>query len=183
MKCQAGWQNKYFKILSTNTFCHHGKGMWNIDHHYLNSDFKWQLTNSCFQISSACVLLTLSTLGKNFGKQHFELFFLIFPRKKDFDSSCKLSPVETIYMKCQILFSGKNKKNINLSSAELAQREVNINFNPIARNKEAMYSVVFFFYFLLFLFYKKKVIKKQGACYMVVFWTDHHDNLNIEVIS
>ena len=28
-------------------------------------------------------------------------------------------------MKCQILFSGKNKKNsFNLSSAELAQREV-----------------------------------------------------------
>ena len=33
--------------------------------------------------------------------------------------------METICMKCQILFSGKNKKNItNLSSAELAQRVV-----------------------------------------------------------
>ena len=31
-------------------------------------------------------------------------------------------------MKCQILFSGKNKKNIiNLSSAELAQGVVNVN--------------------------------------------------------
>ena len=29
-------------------------------------------------------------------------------------------------MKCQILFSRKNKKNINLSSAELAKREVKI---------------------------------------------------------
>ena len=29
-------------------------------------------------------------------------------------------------MKCQILFSGKNKKNINLSSAELAQRVVKV---------------------------------------------------------
>ena len=33
-------------------------------------------------------------------------------------------------MKCQSLFSGKNKKNIiNLSSAELAQRVVNVNMN------------------------------------------------------
>ena len=31
------------------------------------------------------------------------------------------------YEKCQILFSGKNKKNINLSSAETAQREVKVN--------------------------------------------------------
>ena len=30
-------------------------------------------------------------------------------------------------MKCQILFSGKNKKNINLSSAENAQRVVKVN--------------------------------------------------------
>ena len=29
-------------------------------------------------------------------------------------------------MKCQILFSGKNKKNINLLSAELAQRVVRV---------------------------------------------------------
>ena len=37
--------------------------------------------------------------------------------------SCKLSPLETICMRSQILFSGKNKKNItNLSSAELARR-------------------------------------------------------------
>ena len=35
--------------------------------------------------------------------------------------------VETICMKCQILFSGKNKKNIiNLSSAEFAQRMVKV---------------------------------------------------------
>ena len=30
-------------------------------------------------------------------------------------------------MKCQILFSGKNKKNINLTSAENAQRVVKVN--------------------------------------------------------
>ena len=38
----------------------------------------------------------------------------------------QISPMETIGMKCQILFSGKNKKNINLSSAEKAQRMVNV---------------------------------------------------------
>ena len=36
---------------------------------------------------------------------------------------------ETICMKCQILFSGKNKKNnINLSTAENAQSVVKVNF-------------------------------------------------------
>ena len=49
----------------------------------------------------------------------------IFPRKQDltlhanclhktgFDIASKLSPLETICMQCQILFSGKNKKNIS----------------------------------------------------------------------
>ena len=35
------------------------------------------------------------------------------PQKTGFDISCKLSPMETICMKCQIQFSGKNKKNIS----------------------------------------------------------------------
>ena len=35
-------------------------------------------------------------------------------------------------MKCQILFSGKNKKNIiNLSSAENAQRVVKVNLRSV----------------------------------------------------
>ena len=34
-------------------------------------------------------------------------------RKQDL-TSCKLSPLETVCIKCQILFSGKNKKNISL---------------------------------------------------------------------
>ena len=40
--------------------------------------------------------------------------FLIFSKKTGFDFSCKLSPMETICMKCQILFSGKTKKNISI---------------------------------------------------------------------
>ena len=47
-----------------------------------------------------------------------------FSWKTGFDIPCKLSPQETICMKCQILFSGNNKKNINLLSAEIAERVV-----------------------------------------------------------
>ena len=50
----------------------------------------------------------------------------MFSKKTGFDISCKLSPVETICTKCQILFSRENKKN-PLSSAELAQRVVKVN--------------------------------------------------------
>ena len=47
--------------------------------------------------------------------------FSDFSQKIGFDILCILSPQEeTICMKCQCLFSGKNKKNIiNLLSAEL----------------------------------------------------------------
>ena len=49
-----------------------------------------------------------------------------FSQKMGFNISCNLSLVEIICMKCQILFSEKNKKNIiSLSSAEFAQRMVN----------------------------------------------------------
>ena len=42
-------------------------------------------------------------------KLKFSYFFL----KTGFDIPCKLSPLETLCMKCQNLFSGKNKKNIS----------------------------------------------------------------------
>ena len=69
--------------------------------------------------------LTFSTLGKIFSRQHFEMhfFFLNFPRKQDLT----FHAIETICMKCPVLFFGKNKKNIiNLSSAEFAQRVVKV---------------------------------------------------------
>ena len=47
-------------------------------------------------------ILTFSTLSKISSRQHFEIFFLFFP-------------METICMKCQNLFSEKNKKNISVS--------------------------------------------------------------------
>ena len=37
-------------------------------------------------------------------------FFFFFSQTTGLDISCKLSPLETICMKCQILFSGKIRK-------------------------------------------------------------------------
>ena len=70
------------------------------------------------------VCLMLRTPGKIFSRQQFEFFFY-FSHRTEFDILCKLSPMETVCMKYQILFSGKGKKNItNLLSAKLAQRLV-----------------------------------------------------------
>ena len=50
---------------------------------------------------------------------HANCLQFYFSQKKEFDISCKLSPLETICMRCQILFSGKNKKRyFKTSSAE-----------------------------------------------------------------
>ena len=60
-------------------------------------------------------LINLTTLWANSVDDKLVMFFLFF-QKTGFDISCKLSPLETICMKCQILFSG----NIffKMSSAE-----------------------------------------------------------------
>ena len=42
------------------------------------------------------------------------MMFSYFSQKTGSDISCKLSPLETICMKCQNQFSGKNKKNISI---------------------------------------------------------------------
>ena len=63
--------------------------------------------------------LTFRTLWANsMNPKNFTFFFFFFlsyshfsPESR-FDISCKLTPMETIRMKCQILFSGKNQKNI-----------------------------------------------------------------------
>ena len=44
-------------------------------------------------------------------------YFAYFPQKVCFEIACKLSPLETVCMQCQSLFSEKNKENISLSSA------------------------------------------------------------------
>ena len=57
-------------------------------------------------------------------------YFSYFAQKTGFAISCKLSPLETICMKCQNQFSVMNKKNIiTLLSAQLAQRLVKVKEN------------------------------------------------------
>ena len=53
--------------------------------------------------------LTFTTLWANSADDKLVIFFL-FCQKTGFYISCKLSPMETICIKCLILFSGKNKK-------------------------------------------------------------------------
>ena len=46
----------------------------------------------------------------NFSRRQTDDIFHIFSKKLGFDISCKLSPEETICMKCQVLVSGNYKK-------------------------------------------------------------------------
>ena len=94
---------------------------------YMSSSKVKHLLLSLSCCLNICMALAFSTLGKIFSKRHIKVFFFLFFQKTGFDSSFKLSPLETIWMKCQILFSGKKKENIiNLSSAELAKRELKV---------------------------------------------------------
>ena len=64
------------------------------------------------------------------------MFFSYFfsGKKKGFNISCKMPPVETISMQYQILFSGENKKNIiNVSSSEL---ESGKNYDVLGENMD-----------------------------------------------
>ena len=81
--------------------------------------------NQCIYAVWSASFLTLCMLGKI-----------------GFDTLYKLSPTETICMKCQILFSRKIKKNIiSLSSAESAHNMVSVNFSQHPRNLSYLSSV------------------------------------------
>ena len=73
-------------------------------------------------------------------------FFSYFLLKVSFDVSCKLSPKETVCIKCQSLFSGKNKKS---TSKRL------LKFLPIMISVKCRMSnsnLIFFFFFFFFFF-------------------------------
>ena len=53
------------------------------------------------------------TLWANSEDNKLGIYFSYFAQKTGFDISYKLSPLETVCIKCQILFSGKNKKKKN----------------------------------------------------------------------
>ena len=72
--------------------------------------------------------LTLSTWSKIFSRRYIEISFIFFPENKIWHFK-QIVSLETICMKCQNLFSGKNKKYItNLFSAELAQKMVKVKY-------------------------------------------------------
>ena len=59
--------------------------------------------------------LTFTTLWANAADNKL-IIVSLFSRKIGFDFSCKLSPKETICMKCQTHFLGKIRKNIKFMS-------------------------------------------------------------------
>ena len=72
-----------------------------------------------------CMLLRLALWVKFPADDNFK-HFSYFTHETRIHISCKSSLIETICMKCQFLFFGKNKKTIiNLSSAALAQSKGN----------------------------------------------------------
>ena len=130
-----------------------------------------------------CVLkiLTLSTLGSIFSRQHTEKMF----SENRFNISCKLSHMETISWKCQILFSGKkNDKNIiNLSSAKLAQRveklsKITILTSTKGHNYWKITLSAHFLYHNLVLVNRCESaadVSNNTACRQYRFWTDCKD--------
>ena len=57
-------------------------------------------------------------------------YFSYFSQKTGSDILCKLSPLETICMKCQNLFSGKNKKKYHQFVVFWINPESGHSYNP-----------------------------------------------------
>ena len=74
--------------------------------HEMKNRKKLKALSAAVVISTLTSTLTIS-LGDNSADNKLITFF---SQKTGFDISCKLSPLETICMKCQSLFSGKNNK-------------------------------------------------------------------------
>ena len=73
------------------------------------------------------MVFNCTTLWVKISADDILKYFFLFYQKIEFDISCKLSPLETICMKCQTYFLGKIRKNtIILSFAEYAQIVVKV---------------------------------------------------------
>ena len=80
--------------------------------------------------------LTISALWGDSADDKLMTFFY-FSQKTGFDISCKLSPVETICMNGQNLFSGekkKKKKKISKCLLKFLPRVININIHNTKQN-------------------------------------------------
>ena len=89
------------------------------------------IPNYCLLISKFGTS-TLSTLGKIFSRWHIEIFFLFFPENRFWHFEIS-NP----------FFFRKNKKNINLLAAELAQKVVKVNGydKKVACNKNFFFHI------------------------------------------
>ena len=72
------------------------------ENHYLNTS---SYREPCSYLINFYLLLTVTTLLSNLADKF--IIFSYFSQKTGIDILYKLSPLETICMKCQILFSGK----------------------------------------------------------------------------
>ena len=81
-------------------------------------------------------------LGNNLNSADILKYFSYFPQKIGFGISCKLSPRETICLKCQNLFSGKSKKNIILCVCRIAHRMVTVNVLFKCSIKDKIFSLL-----------------------------------------
>ena len=77
-----------------------------------------------------------------------------------------LHPVETVCKKCQSQLPGKNKKNINLSSAELAQWVVKV-------NKYSQHMLLFLGFFSSEI--RQILILRQDSFYLLLLLTIGQD--------
>ena len=72
----------------------------------------WRVGGLCQKSSTGMYSLLVNTYHAKANSADDKLIkFFLFSKQIGSDTSCKLSPKETICMKCQILFSRKNKKN------------------------------------------------------------------------
>ena len=72
--------------------------------------------------------------------------FVSFSQKTGYDISYKLSPKETICMKCHILFSGKNKKNISKCRLlKILPRVLSVKEVTLSRAKNRKHRIVLAF--------------------------------------
>ena len=124
------------------------------------------------------VCLTLSTLDKIFSRRYFEIFFLIFPGKQDliFHANCLQclqheisNPVIFFFF----FFFVKNKTNINVSTGELAQREVMAKsfFKPYAKTCfiKVQICLVGFIFFIFSFFHRTTLFGKSNQINIICY--------------
>ena len=88
------------------------------------SPLEFEITGvDCIYITYLCSLETVLIF-------HANCHLFMFPRNS-IDISCKLSPLETICMKCPILFPGKKEKNkyFKCRLLKILRRELNVKWN------------------------------------------------------